>query len=171
MPRLRPAGRATGTLTNAQRETLEFGDRILDCHKGELFQSEAEARAAWRAHGLRLTEEFKRPGQRPAAYYRYELHIEPPRHWWEEAEILESRGLLSPHEEAALERTRRELAPDQGALYDAVFAHQGWGEYTLRRFQAEFAFAAGWHGRRGRTALEEKYTRLAQAARAELEKS
>jgi hypothetical protein len=174
MPRKRKAARQfrhPNELTQCQREILFFGEPLIPRGPTEAFSSAADIERAWRAHRAALMAAFDLPGQRPWAFWRVEIGLDPaPERWWEQAAELERLGLLSPAEEIRLERERPELAEDQGSLNATVLANP-WGAYVLEGMRGRFGFAAAWHGRRGRTQLKEKYLRLAEAAGRALKES
>ncbi len=170
--RLRRAHANRGGLTSAQRQLLLYDQVFIETPGEAGFANDQQARAAWKAHSAELMAEFgDQPGRRPAGWWAYKVGIDPPAHWYQEAGELEARGLLSADETFRLEHTRRELAADQGDFASAIFDRKDWGAYMLQRFHGEFTFAAGWHRRRGRAELEQKYERLAAVAAAELEKA
>ncbi len=172
MPRLRPHGTVLGgALSNAQRQLLLYDQVFLETPGEAGFDNDQQARAAWRAHSAELMAEFgDQPGRRPAGWWAYEVRIDPPAHWYQEAGELEERNLLSKDEEFRLERDRRELAANQGDFASAMFTHK-WSPYLLREYEARFRFAAAWHRRRGRVELAAKYEHLAAVAAAELAKA
>ena len=149
---------------------LLYDDVLVETPGETLFPvGSAAAASAWRANRAELLAEFTLAGRRPAAFWRYDVGIDPPTKWWEETGRLEELGLLTREEEIRVERERKELSGDQGELYDAIFAWKDWGAYMYQRFAGAFTFAAGWHGRRGRPELEAKYEALAQQAKTALE--
>lgn len=172
MPKLRPHGTALGgALNSTQRQLLLHDEVFIEIPGEDGFHDAQQARTAWRAHRGELFAEFgDRPGMRPAGYWRFDIGIDPPVNWWQELEQLEQRGLLSKDEEFRLEHERKELAADQGAFCDALFM-QRWNPYMYQRFEQQFAFASGWHARRGRTELQAKYEHLAAVASEELERA
>jgi hypothetical protein len=176
-----------GGITRAQIEALEFGTNIFSAPvmadvseassvKGKpLFENAAHRRAVW----AKLREELMAaagPGERPRAYYTLELRItKPPTIWFEQLAVLESRGLLRPGEDAAVEHVIRELDPEQSPNFLSVFDDperalaSSHSRYQLRRSAAEFEFASGWHARRGRVGLAERYRNRAAIAMSMLE--
>jgi hypothetical protein len=187
MPRINRRLRGVEHVTAAQIENLEFGTQLYkpavpvevseaSSVKGEpLFENAAHRRAVW----AKVREELMSaaaPGERPRAYYSLELRIpNPPHAWHEQLCLLESRGLLREGEEAAVEHVIQELNPEQSPNFLSIFddPERALGSphsrYQLRRSAAEFEFAAGWHARRGREELAERYRNRAAIARSMLE--
>jgi hypothetical protein len=187
MPRINRRLRGVQHITAAQMEILEFGTQmynpavLVDVSQASsvksepLFENAAHRRAVW----SKVREELMAaaaPGERPRAYYSLELRItNPPNTWYEQLGVLESRGLLREGEEAAVEHVIQELNPEQSANFLSIFddperaLSSSHSRYQLRRFAAEFEFASGWHARRGRVELAERYRNRAAIAMALLE--
>jgi hypothetical protein len=126
------------------------------------------AAATWRRYRDELIHhESLSPGQRPAAFWRFDVGVTPPCHWWAELDLLMRHNLLTPEEAIAIERDHASLSPNppagsggacRGALSPAGLGHIG----------AEFNLAAAWHLWRGRPELAEVYRLRAQAVRVEV---
>ena len=123
------------------------------------------AAATWRRYRAELIHhESLSPGQRPAAFWRFDVAVTPPCHWWAELDLLMRHNLLSPEEAVVIERDHTSLAAEPpsesggaclGALSLVELGHVG----------AEFNLTAAWHLWRGRPELATKYALRAQAAR------
>lgn len=152
-----------GRLTEAQRETLLYGAPILAVRDsdGPNFASEAEAAAAWRRNRAELMAEMDGPGQRPNAFFRFELGKDLD-DGLEEAEALDVAGLLDITEAQQVEKTFHILDPDQHRelCSNVTVMFNDSDRYMLRREATGYRIAADWHARRGRRELEAKYRDL-----------
>jgi hypothetical protein len=168
-------------LSATQFEILMFGEPIIH-RDGAGFDSPEHAKCAWAAHraGLMVEPHFTGAGRRPAAFFQFDLAVTPPTKWWGSVKILEEHSLLSLDEMAAIERQHPMLSATQPATCCQAFettegirASLGSGGgsrgRSLQPLARELEFAAGWHARRGRTTLAEKYARLAENVRNFLE--
>ncbi len=178
-PRLRSAG-----LTPHQREILLFAvDDVfkpaalvdlgsLDDADVARLIAETEKRdfpegaaATWHRYRAELIHhESLSLGQRPAAFWRFDVGVTPPCHWWAELDLLMRHNLLAPEEAIAVERDHASLSPNPpsecggaclGPLNPAELGHLG----------AEFDVVGAWHLWRGRPELAERYRLRAQAIR------
>lgn len=105
-------------LTPAQELELRSGPDFATAMaarpwRRSLFRSEADRRAAWEAHAERLTDDDAEPGQRPWAFWRYEIKREdlagaPDKRDPERTAILAAGGYLTAEEIAALRRRAAE---------------------------------------------------------------
>ncbi len=120
-------------------------------------------RVIWRKSKSALMSSC-RPGQRPAAFYKYELRIPVPSRWFEEIDVLDDRKLFSSAESVEIEREYPILS-----VSDPV----AWSSYDESRFDRRIEIeksaarklevAAQWHRRRGRNEIADLYaTRAAR---------
>ena len=133
MPRKpRRARLRTVGLTPHQREILLFGvDDVfkpaalvdlgpLDDADVARLVAETETRdfpegaaATWRRYRAELIHhESLSPGQRPAAFWRFDVGVTPPCHWWAELDLLMRHNLLTPEEAIAVERDHASLSAE-----------------------------------------------------------
>src|ERR1035438_1214461 len=132
-----------GRLTGAQREVLTHGYTII--FDGDpTFESEAAEQRAWSQHREVLVSEHL-PGQRPAAFYKFDLAVARPNTWPAELEVLLKHDLLSPDERVAIEATRPELSPSQPASLYSAFVRPDvtrMDRGSLERHLEQFSFCA-----------------------------
>lgn len=133
--------------------------------------SGTEAASAWRTWRGELLAEFgHRPGMRPAGYFRFDLKIDEELQPLQMVHELDTRGLLDRDEAFLIEQSFGILRPRQGAeeFSRAHLSHTG---HVLRRIADEYRIAAGWHQRRERQELADKFEYLATAATARIAES
>ena len=164
-------------LTITQREILTDSCPILGI--GRAFNSDTEAREAWKLHreGIMVAFGADHPGQRPAGWWCFDLGMLIPPTWWKQVAELERRGLIDRDEEFRLGRRHRILAADQGPylfgphtigpMYKVCSCNRDvWERNRPGKLRADIeqsAFAAGWHDRRGRVGLTAKYRQRVEA--------
>ncbi len=170
MPRVMRRGFSRTGLTQEQREWLLYGFSIGS--KAPEFGSELDERAAWERYGEHIKTERWGAGQRPYAFFRWDLRISfVPLEWWKQLGILLDRKLISAEEKFAIEARYPVLDPEQSPDFNRTFEHGDvsgthLGSYVLTRLSEEFAFASRWHDDRGRAQLAAKYGRCADNTRA-----
>lgn len=170
--RLRRAIRQTaGVLTHAQWEILAYGQIILDQLDAD-FASEQEAQRAWFVHRTRMMQQFhaEKPGRRPHAFFKFELHCEP-KSWKDEIRILLDHKLIDTREALAIERVDPVFGPQrtEDGLYQG-FDILGILEQDVKcglgtAYRELFVLAERWHRWRGRTEVAEKYGTYAEMVR------
>jgi len=140
--------------------TLIHSLRLSSCRK-EQAQFDRQMRSLWNRHRSELMLEGTAPGRRPYGFYKYDLGITSPCHWWQELQILIDRDLLTGEEAFAVETVRDVLSPNQsrnsGFEDKDTIARMGLSEPVLRHVQAEFGAASCWHRSRGRAELATQY--------------
>jgi hypothetical protein len=160
-------GANSRSLTECQREILLFGFPFLGRHTPS-FKDEKETRQAWQRHRTELMSEWNHPGERPDAFWRFDVVVNVRGCWWKETRELEARGLLTPSEELRVEKARPILSGGQSEhlfapeMFAISVARELDEPGSLRRYRGEFELAAGWHESRGRVQIATKYGRLLQ---------
>ena len=140
------------------------------------FASHSDARTAWRRHGAELLAGHS-PGERPSAFFEFDLRVPTPSTWWEQLRILLDHKLMAPEEIIAIEAANALLDPQQSTGYNSVFESfagtrvANLGPVVLRQLAAEFAFAADWHADRNRLELTQRYQRRASCVRVVISQS
>ena len=134
--------------------------------------SEDEARAAWQQYREQIMADLNCVGRRPAAYYKYELHIDPPGHWYHELVVLLDRNLISAEEAVRMEANNQILSGEhQESFCSALDDQAGIARMQLDPDMAdelaeEFDAAARRHQWRGRSEVAERYRKRANLLRA-----
>ena len=172
MPRRKRRGHALRGLTFGLRAILENGYNLID---SDDFENEAEERAAWVRYRDTIMSEWNKPGQRPAAWWKYEAGVDVPvrrpgdsfaDEWFQQMDLLFERGMLTDEEQERCEVHHRELSPspEGHATVEALrlSLKQGpWPGHMLRVRAGRCEFASRWHARRGRPERAEHYEELA----------
>jgi hypothetical protein len=115
--------------------------------------------------------ECNHAGRRPAAYYRFELGIAPPRRWYGELATLLDHNLIDAEEAVRLERIHYMLSEKYGEVFCAAYDDEdhvrrlGLNALTGESLAEQFDVAARWHERRGRPELADTYRARARIVR------
>jgi hypothetical protein len=126
------------------------------------FTSESNARTAWQRHRAELLAEHH-PGERPSAFFEFDLRIPTPSTWWEQLRTLLDHDLMPAEEQIAVESMHDVLDPLQSPGFNSAFESEAGtcaanlGSAVLHQLAQEFTFASEWHQRRGRAAVAERY--------------
>lgn len=123
------------------------------------------AAAAWNKHRAELLATCQ-PGHRPYAFWKFDVLVDPPVSWWQEARLLVQHSLLTAEEELAMERVRLVLDP---AKLPAGTAHLDYSRSVLKHMLSEHSFAAEWHRRRGRGDIADAHAAEAERIARQLE--
>lgn len=140
----------------------------MNLSRGPLFESEQDEYEAWVRHRDQLMSERSSPGHRPYGYFKHELKLPNPLlNSTAEIDELDERGLLDEHESAEIEKTNRQLDPNQDPSAWSCYDHPEVNTYlVLGQFIVDdFEVAARWHRRRGRTALADVWQRRANVCK------
>jgi len=147
-------------------QLLLFGMELVpDGSRG--FESQAEELAAFRDAREQLMKAAL-PGQRPAAFFKFELGIPSPALLRDQLPILLSRGLITDGEAQQLERDNYELlTADFGGAFHTVEGVRAMrlGMASLRSMVARFDTLAAWHQRRGRPEIATTYRTRSKVCR------
>lgn len=158
-------------LSDRQRQNLLFG--VPFCGAGSGFVDDVARRAAWCQHRAELMAAHE-PGQRPAAYFQFDLREDlGGGRWWQQVAVLLRRGLIDPMEATNCERIYPLLdavQPAGGNVFDepGELAKQTLPVDVLCGLVEQFELAAAWHGWRGRPEIAAQYQRRAEVVRAAL---
>lgn len=157
----------------AQLEIIEltFG---LFTFPTSIFATEAEARASWRRYRADLLDAAE-PGERPRAYFLFELGVKAPARWFDQLSLLLDRQLICEEEAIQIDLRTGLLCATQTARFFESFedvttvASQGFSVGSLKYLRCEFRTAERWHEWRNRAELSAKYKRLAAIVDAVIE--
>ena len=170
MPRINRKRRGLGdheriTPGSVRWQSLMWAQLIIPS-SGPSFASEPEAIAAWRELRADLMHQCS-PGERPAAYFKFELGLNPPpNRLLEQVAVLLDRNLIDAIEATEIESHYPMLNADQATAFcsefdsavSVLYAHHH-GAEILSRTVARFDLASRWHAWRGRPELAELYAR------------
>jgi hypothetical protein len=175
-------------LSDHQRSLLLFGEdpfepelmlnvgRLSDLElKNILAEREARdfpegARQTWTKYRTELmTDSSLSPGRRPSAFWRFDVGVVPPAHWWQELAMLLERDLLAREDAFAIERCYVALteSPAAYASFDtpAGVRTLALSASVVAHCQQQFELAAKWHEWRSRPELAKSYARRAAACK------
>jgi hypothetical protein len=154
-------------LTDEQVGALTFGPMMGEMFAGA-FPNEAAERAAWRRHRAKLMEKHD-AGNRPFAYFKYELDV-IPRCWIDMLGALLDAGQVDAIEAVAIEKADPMLAPNPPAAGMAT-THDTSTEadrHSADAWARKCEICAQFHAFRGRDEVAGRYRQQAQEIREQL---